>query len=220
MNMPIKVIVADDHAVFRAGIIALLEKDPEMQVVAEAGSGPETLDAVRKYDFDVLTLDLSMPDSDGPAQAAKVLALRPKAGIVVLTMHEDPFYLQEMLKAGALGYVVKKSTGNCLFDAIRAVHRHNTYIDPTLAGSLLSPAKSGARNELAGKATVELTSREREVCALLARGHTNAEVADLLGISSRTVETHRNNLMGKLGLKSRAELVRYAVSQQILTFVK
>lgn len=214
--MPIKVFIADDHAVFRSGLRALLEKEPDLEVVGEAGTGQDTLKAVSEHEVDVLILDISMPGQTGPRIAESALQKRPHLAIVVLTMHEDEYYMQEMFKIGARAFVLKKSTGTDLLQAIRAASRGEQYIDPSLAGHVIS-SYVGRQTKRKGTDRLDvLTPREQEVCTLLAYGHTNAEIAEKLHISERTVETHRTNIMAKLNLKSRAELFRFAADNGLL----
>ena len=208
--MAIRVFVADDHAVLRSGLRALLEREPDISVVGEAVSGLDTLRALEEVTVDVLLLDISMPGLPGARTAEELLRRRPSLAIVVLTMHEDEYYLQEMLRIGVRGYVLKKSSGTELVHAIRAVYRGDSYIDPALASLVISPYVGKPATKEPGRIGI-LTPREQEVCRLLAYGYTNTEVAEKLFISDRTVETHRTNIMGKLGLKSRAELVRFAI---------
>lgn len=216
--MSIRILIADDHAVFRSGLKALLEKEPDLEVVAETGDGLETVKAVASHKVDVLLLDMSMPKLSGARVAEIVLQKQPHLVIVVLTMHEDEYYMQELFKIGARAFVLKKSTGTELIQAIRVAHRGEQFIDPAMAGHVINsyvgrsaPKVSEGRLEL-------LTPREQEVCTLLAYGHTNVEIAEKLFISERTVETHRTHILGKLGLKSRAELVRFAIDHGLLKF--
>jgi len=213
--MAIQVLIADDHAVFRSGIRALLEKEPDIHVAGETGSGVDTLQAVDNLKFDILLLDITMPGLPGPRVAEQALRKRPNLAILVLTMHEDEYYLQELFRIGVRGYVLKKSTGTELVQAIRAVFRGDNYIDPALAKLVISPYVGKAVAKGATRLDV-LTAREQEVCRLLAYGFTNAEVAEKLFISDRTVETHRTNIMSKLDLRSRAELVRFAIDNGLL----
>ncbi len=213
--MAIRIMLADDHAVFRSGLRALLEKEKDFRVVNESGSGVDTLRLLDDAAADVLLLDISMPGLPGPRVAEEALRKRPSLAIVILTMHEDEYYLQEMLRIGVRGYVLKKSTGTELVHAIRAAYRGDCYIDPALANLVISPYVGKPASNDPNRLGV-LTQREQEVCRLLALGHTNAEVGKQLFISDRTVETHRNNIMGKLGLKSRAELVRFAIDNGLL----
>jgi len=213
--MPIRVAIADDHTVFRSGLKALLEKEPDIEVVAETGDGFETVRLADNADIDVLLLDITMPGLPGPQVAEALLQKRPELAIVVLTMHEDEYYLQEMFKIGVKGFVLKKSTGTDLLAAIRAAYRGEQYADPAVAAHVIS-SYVGRRPQPKGKRLDLLTPREREVLTLLAYGHTNAEIAEKLFISPRTVETHRTNIMNKLELKSRAELVRFAIDNGLL----
>ncbi len=213
--MPIRILMADDHAVFRSSLKVLLEQEPDLNVVAEARDGFGTVEAVAEQEVDVLLLDISMPGLPGPKVAERVLQKRPHVAIVVLTMHEDEYYMQELFKIGALAFVLKKSTGDELVQAIRAAYAGKRYIDPAMAGHVISayvgrqPGKKACRIDL-------VTPREQEVCILLAHGHTNSEIGQKLFISERTVETHRTNLMGKLDLNSRAELVRFAIDNGLM----
>ena len=213
--MPIRILIADDHAVFRSGLKALLEKEADLKVVGETGDGVSTIEAVASQEIDVLLLDITMPKLPGPKVAEAVLRKRPSPAIVVLTMHQDEYYLQELFKIGVRGFVLKKSTGTDLLQAIRAVYCGERYVDSALAGHLISSYVGHRTAEKTGRLDL-LTPREREVCSLLAYGHTNGEIAKKLFISERTVETHRTNLMTKLDLRSRAELVRFAIDNGLL----
>jgi two-component system, NarL family, response regulator NreC len=214
--MPIRIFIADDHAVFRHGLKVLLEKEQDLEVIGEAGNGFDTIRAVGEMDIDVLLLDVAMPGLAGSKVAETVLKDKPKLSIVVLTMHEDEYYLQEFFRLGVRAYVLKKSTGTDVVQAIRAARKGEQYIDPALAGLIISnyvgrPAKKQKTDRLD-----LMTPREIEVLTLLAYGHTNVEIAEKLCISERTVETHRTNLMNKLEIKSRAELVRFAIDNGML----
>lgn len=208
-------MIADDHAVFRSGLKALLEKEADIEVVAETGDGFATINAAREQNLDVLLLDINMPGLPGPKIAEAILQERPGLPIVVLTMHEDEYYLQELFKIGVRAFVLKKSTGTDLLQAIRAACRGEQYIDSALAGNVISSYVGRPRTKQKGRVDV-LTAREKEVCTLLAYGHTNGEIAEKLFISERTVESHRNHVMHKLDLKSRAQLVRFAIDNGLL----
>jgi DNA-binding NarL/FixJ family response regulator len=177
--MPIRTLIADDHTIFRNGLRALLEQEADIEVVGETGDGFDTIRAVKETEVDVLLLDLKMPGLSGAKVAESVLEDRPHLAVVVLTMHEDDYYLRELFKIGVRGFVLKKSTGRDLLQAIRAAYRGKEYIDPSMAGQLISSlifrpkSKTSARLE-------QLTPREQEVCTLLAYGHTNAERAELV----------------------------------------
>ena len=214
--MPVRIFIADDHAVFRSGLRMLLEKEPDLQVVGETGNGFDTIRAVKETDLDVLLLDVAMPGLPGARVAEEVLKCKPDLSIVGLTMHEDEYYLQEFFRLGVRAYVLKKSTGTDVVQAIRAAQKGKQYIDPALANLVISsyvgrqPAKPKT-----GRLDI-LTPRELEVLTLLAYGHTNGEIGEKLCISERTVETHRTNIMAKMGFKSRAELVRFAIDNGML----
>ncbi len=206
---PIRIHITDDHAVFRCGLKAFIEKQSDLQVVSEATDANETLDRIREGKPDVAILDINIPGRSASNLAQSLLEEQPKLALLILTIHDEEHYLREFLRIGARGFMVKTSTGNDLIEAIRKVHRGEQYVDPQLSHYLIAnyigrPRKSKAGAEL-------LTGREREICQYLASGHTNAEVADALSISKRTVETHRAAIMSKLGLRSRAELVHFAM---------
>lgn len=214
--MSARILIADDHAVFRSGLRALLEKEKDLQVVAETGDGFATLEVLEAEAIDILLLDITMPKLTGPQVAERALKLNPRVAIVVLTMHEDAYYLQELFKIGVRGFVLKKSTGTDLLQAIRAAYRGDQYVDPALAGHLVS-LFVGTRAGKASQGRLDaLTPREREVCTLLAYGHTNGEIATRLHISERTVESHRNHITAKLDLRTRADLVRFAIDNGLL----
>jgi two-component system response regulator NreC len=211
-----RILIADDHAVFRSGLKALLEKEPDMEVVGETGDGYETIRAVEENDIDVLILDITMTGLTGPKVAESVLKKKPDLVIVVLTMHEDKYYLQELFRLGVRAYVLKKSTGTDVAQAIRAATKGDQYIDPALTNVVIS-SFVGRQPQKKKTGRLDLTTqREKEVLTLLAYGHTNGEIADKLCISERTVETHRTNIMSKLELKSRADLVRFAIDNGLL----
>ncbi len=216
--MPIRILIADDHAVFRSGLKALLEKEYDLEVVGETGNGFDTIRAVEETDVDVLILDITMPGLSGPKVAEDILKKKPRLAIVVLTMHEDEYYLQELFRLGVRAYVLKKSTGTDVVQAIRVANNGGEYIDPALTKFVISSfIGRQPKKQKSGRLDL-MTPREREVLILLAYGHTNAEIAEKLCISERTVETHRTNIMSKLELKSRAELVRFAIDNGLLKF--
>jgi DNA-binding NarL/FixJ family response regulator len=212
--MSIRIFIADDHPVFRSGLRALLEKESDLEVVGEAGNGVDTIRAVDKGGVDILILDINMPGMPGARVAESLLKRRPKLGIVVLTMHDDEYYLQEMFRIGARAFVLKKATATDLVQAIRAVDRGELFIDSSLTSTVI--ASYVGRQDTKGVRLEILSPREQEICALLAYGYTNAEIAQRLYISERTVETHRNKIQSKLNLKSRVELVRFAIDNGLL----
>ncbi len=208
--MSIRVFLVDDHTIFRCGIRAFLERTEDVDVVGEAGNGRDALEALKSAEVDVLLLDVNMPDMSGVDVARALSDTKTSMGILVLSMHDDEAYLREFLLLGARGYVLKSSTSDELLRAIRAVARGDSHVDPSLSKYLLP---GGGRSPSSDGPVAALSQRESEVCRLLALGHTNQEVAEALHISRRTVESHRASILGKLGLKTRADLVRYAMEE-------
>lgn len=204
-----RVFLVDDHAVLRHGLRLLLEAQSDIEVVGESGSGRGVPEAIaRAGGADVVLLDISLPDSAGHNVASEIRASVPSAKIVALTRHAEKGYVQQMLQHGADAYVLKQTAPDVLLEAIRTVARGGTYLDPAVAGKIApAPRNNHARR------TDELTPREREVLVMVAKGHTNKEIASLLEIAVKTVETHKANVMEKLEIRSRAELVRFAFEQ-------
>lgn len=208
----IRIVIADDHAVVREGLRALIEAQSGLEVVGEAGDGQEAWRRTCDLAPDVLVLDLSMPGVRGVETAERVAKDCPDVRILVLTMHEERGYVARLLRAGAAGYVLKRTASAELVRAIRAVAAGGTYVDPSLAGALLSDRSQRPAAEHAVP-LVSLTPRELEVLKLVARGHSNKEIAAALEIGVKTVETHKANAMTKLGLTSRAAVVRFAIEE-------
>lgn len=210
----IRVIVADDHAIVRDGLRALVDAQPGLTVVAEAADGEEAWLRACELKPDVVLLDLSMRGMGGAATAARIVNDCPGVRVLALTMHEERGYVSRLLRAGAAGYVLKRTASSELVQAIRTVAAGGTYVDPSLAGTLLGGERSTrATNAPMPGGASELTARETEVLRLVALGHTNKEMASALEISVKTVETHKANGMAKLGMTSRVALVRFAMSQ-------
>ena len=206
----VTVVIADDHEVVRSGLRTLLEREPDMEVAAEAGDVRSTMAHVRARQPDVLVLDLNM--SDGPSLPAipELLEASPGTAIVVLTMQSDPAFAREALRAGARGYVLKEAANAELVKAVRSAVRGQTYLEPQLGARLAAqpPESTGPEHDL--------SEREVEVLRLIALGHTNAEIGDQLYLSVRTVESHRAHIQQKLRRSTRAELVRYALDHGLL----
>lgn len=204
-----RVFLIDDHGVLRHGLRLLIDSQPDMEVVGETDRGRGAAEAViRAGGADVVVLDVSMPDTTGPSIAAELRDALPSTKIVTLTRHGEKAYVQQMLQNGANGYVLKQTAGDVLIAAIRTVLGGGTYLDPAVAGKMFESIAA-----VRGAVSDELTSREREVLTMVAYGHTNKEIAATLGITVKTVETHKANGMQKLDITSRADLVRYALSQ-------
>lgn len=215
----IRILLADDHAVLRAGLRLLLNAEPDMTVVGEAATGEEALEKARELQPDVVVMDISMPGMNGLEATRRLRKQCPDTRVLVLTMHANEEYLFQVLQAGGSGYVLKKAADQELVDAIRAVHRGQTFLYPEVAHLLVRDYLQRVREGTIGpeKARLDvLTEREREVLKYIAEGYTTQEIADKLFLSPKTVETHRAHIMDKLDLHSRAELVRYALRRGIL----
>jgi two-component system response regulator NreC len=214
----IRVLIADDHAVLRAGLKLLIGAQADMEVVGEAAGGPETVRSAQATTPHVVLLDLSMPGARFTQTIEELVRVAPSSRVLVLTMHDDPAYLRAALLAGASGYIVKKAADVELLTAIRAVRNGRTFVDLTRPGE---PVQGHEVQRVSGDSPAAghprpLSRREAEVLRLLAQGHTNQEAADQLAVSVKTIETHRKRLSDKLGLKSRAQLFRFAVEAGLL----
>jgi DNA-binding NarL/FixJ family response regulator len=214
--MTIRLVLVDDHVVVRTGLRMLLEGIKDVEIDGEAGTAREALDVVRRINPDVVLLDIGLPDMSGIDAAREMKSLNPKIAIVALTIHEDEEYFFKMLEAGASGYVPKRAAPEELLTAIRAAAAGEVYLYPSLAkllvkGYLASDPQTRSGVELDG-----LTVREQEVLTYLAEGVGNEEIGDILNISPKTVARHRENIMGKLNLHSRTELVKYAIRKGII----
>jgi DNA-binding NarL/FixJ family response regulator len=207
-----RVVIVDDHAVVRTGLRLLLEREDDIEVVAEAGTADEGVRAARLEKPDVILLDVVMPGRSGIEAASEMIEAAKGARILVLSMQDDPTYVREAFAGGASGYMLKEAADAELVQAVREVAAGGRYVHPTLGARLAQAEVEAARRE----ADDPLSDREREVLRLLALGHTNQEIAKQLYISVRTAETHRAHIMQKLGLGTRAELVRYALANGML----
>jgi two-component system, NarL family, response regulator NreC len=209
-SAPIKLVLADDHAVVRAGLRMLLDAEPDLQVVAEAGDVPSALRYVRAHRPRVLILDLNMPGEASLPAIGSFLEASPGTQIVVLTMQDDPAFAREALRAGALGYVLKEAADAELVEAVRLAAQDRTYLHPEL-GAKLAAAPPEPQGPPDG-----LTEREAEVLRMIALGHTNSEIGKHLYLSVRTIESHRAHIQQKVRLSTRAELVRYALDKGLI----
>ena len=209
----IRILLADDHAVLRAGLRALLAAQGDLEVVGEASDGAEAIRLTHALRPDVVVMDIGMPGVSGIDATARIKRDWPGAKVLILSMHDDRGYLRQVLRAGASGYVLKKAADTELLAAIRAAARGDVFLDPSLAKALVEEV---VEPRAAGTEAPALSDREREVLRLIAHGHTNQQVADRLCISVKSVETYKARLTEKLGLKGRAELVRYALQHGLL----
>lgn len=210
---PIRVLVCDDHAVVREGIRHVLAGEPGFEVVAEAATGEQALALAREHRPDVIVLDVTMPGESGLRVAPRLRAAVPGSRILILSMHDNAEYVREGVRAGASGYVLKDSAAAELRLAVRAVHAGGTYFSTPAAHGLTRPANAAGPDADDPPPSDVLTARERDVLDGIARGLTNKEIAGELGISHRTVETHRESLMRKLGIRTVAGLTRYVLDQ-------
>ncbi|MFG2792024.1 response regulator [Streptomyces sp. NPDC048419] len=206
----IRILLADDHALVRRGVRLILDREPDLDVVAEAGDGAEAIDLARAHDVDLAVLDIAMPRLTGLQAARELAALQPGLRILMLTMHDNEQYFFQALKAGASGYVLKSVADQDLVAACRSAMRNEPFLYPGAVTALIRNYLNRVRH---GEETPDqiLTPREEEVLKLVAEGHSSKEIADLLFISVKTVQRHRANLLQKLGLRDRLELTRYAI---------
>jgi two-component system, NarL family, response regulator NreC len=212
--MAINVIIADDHAIVRAGLRTLISSESDLELIGEATGGLEAIEKVHQSSPDVLVLDISMPDKDGIEVIRALKTEGDTCAILVLTVHEDDALLREAIRLGAAGYILKHAAESELISAIRSVFHGDLYVHPKMIRSLLQPEPIVAMKE---QPTLEnLTSREGEVLKLIVQGYTNRQMADELSISVRTVEGHRANLTDKLGIRSRVDLLRYARDNHLI----
>ena len=202
----VRVLVVDDHAVVRAGLRAILDSDARLEVVGEAVDGADGCTQAAALRPEIVIMDVSMPALNGADATRRVLAVSPDSSVIALTAHDEPPYVRELLNAGARGYVLKRALVEHLVRAIHVVRDGGLFLDPARAEQPAAPAPPDA-----AAMSADLTLREVEVASMTARGHTNAEIAAELKLSVKTVETHKARLMTKLGLRTRAQLVRYAL---------
>jgi DNA-binding NarL/FixJ family response regulator len=210
-----RLLLADDHVMVRRGLRLVLDAEPDLEVVAEASDGVEALEVVRRLEIDLAVLDVSMPRVTGLQATRELLALRPELRVLMLSMHDNEQYLFEALKAGASGYVLKTAADRDLVEACRAALRGEPFLYPSAIAALVRDFLERAREGDAAPAD-PLTPRELQVLKLIAEAHTNEQIAELLSISRKTVERHRENLMGKLGMRDRVELTRYAIRRGLV----
>jgi DNA-binding NarL/FixJ family response regulator len=210
----IRVLLVDDHAVLRAGIRVLLEMQPDIEVVGEAEEGWQAVERVRELHPDIILMDIGMPGLDGMAATREILASNPRTRVLFLTQHENKEYILPALKLGAAGYVLKRAEGDELITAIRTVYSGGTFLDPNIAGAIVS--EIGREEKGSIDPLNSLSEREREILIRLARGETYQQIANTLFISPKTVDFHRSNLMRKLGLTNRSDLIRFAIQRGLL----
>lgn len=216
MSEKIRIVLVDDHAVLRAGLTALLNAEADMEVVGEAGDGTASLRVVADQQPDVILLDINMPNMSGLEALAPLRQVAPQSRVLVLTMHDDQTYLRQVLSQGGAGYVLKQAADSELLTAIRTVYHGGAFLHPAHAQALLTTPATGTPNGSQDDLSL-LSEREVEVLKYIALGHSNKEIAELLYLSVKTVETYKTRIMEKLDVKSRAALVRFALKQGLLT---
>ena len=213
----IRIVLADDHTVMRAGLRSLLERQPDLEVVGEAEDGRRTVELAASLCPDVVVMDIGMPNLNGIEAARQIVAKQPTTSVVILSMHSDETYVMRAMKAGARAYLLKDSAEADLIRAIQAVSQGKSFFSPKIS-RILAEDYVRLLKQKGGEDSYELlTAREREILQLLAEGKTNKEVATLLNLSLYTVETHRSRILQKLNLHSSAELVLYAVRKGIIS---
>lgn len=209
MPKKIRVLLVEDHEVVREGLKLIVDAQADMETVGEAGNGDTAVGLARELKPDIVVMDISLPGLNGSKATRKIVESSPRAGVVALTRHKESGYVQDLLRAGASGYVLKQSSPDELLRAIRAVVGGKTYLDPAVTGMVIKDY-AGRKLGNAGGA-VDLTDREAEVLRLIASGYSNKEIAGQLSVSVKTVEAHKANSMKKLDLTSRTEIVNYAL---------
>lgn len=216
MSNPIRLLLADDHAVVRSGLRLLLEAQPDMAIIGEAEDGEGAIRRTADLQPDVVLMDIEMPGMNGIEATRRIKAQSPRTAVLALTMYEDDQYFFEMLRAGASGYVPKRAAPDELASAIRAVSRGEVFLHPSLAGRLVQDYLLRRDVEEQEPPADDLTPREQEVLTLIAEGLSNNEIADQLVISAKTVDRHRENIMRKLNLHNRVDLVKYALRKGLI----
>jgi two-component system response regulator NreC len=216
----IRLLIVDDHQIVRAGLRMLFAAEKDMAIIGEVGSGAEALQAVAELRPDVVIMDVAMPGMSGIEATRRIKEVAPEVAVLALTMHEDEQYFLEMLNAGASGYIPKRAAPDDLVSAIHVVHQGNVFLHATLAKFLINELLHHAENKTGGDKEEEngdgLTPREREVLRAIAEGLTSREIAQRLVISPKTVDRHRENIMAKLNMHSRVDLVKYAIERGLL----
>ncbi len=214
--MKIRILLADDHTILRAGLRMMLNAQPDFEVVGEAQDGRQAIQEAQKLQPDVILMDITMPDMNGIEATRQIKKLLPETKVLVLTMHEHDEYVFQALRAGASGYMLKEAADTDLISALRVIQNGQFYLSPTaqsvMVGDYLQRVRTGEEKD----SYSSLTEREREILKLVAEGYTNNQIAERLIISPKTVDTHRTHVMDKLNLHSRAELVKYAMRRGLL----
>ncbi|PWH19423.1 MAG: DNA-binding response regulator [Anaerolineae bacterium] len=213
--MKIRILLADDHTILRDGIRSLIEDEPDMEVIGEAEDGITAVKLADSLRPDVILIDLAMPLLNGLEATRQIRKNQPRAKILILTMHENEEYIRQVLAAGAMGYILKDAAARELLSAIRSVHKGEVVLSPAITRLIVTDYLRWG-DLSAQDSTDGLTDRERQILQLIAEGYTNKQIADILSISIKTVQAHRLNLMKKLDLHDRGELIKYAIQKKII----
>ena len=211
----VRILIADDHGIVRRGLRSLMESQPDWEVCAEAANGREAVEQVKRLRPDVVVLDITMPELNGLEATRQIVKEVPRTEVLILTMDRSEEVAQQVLRAGARGYVLKSDANSKLVDAVATLSEHKPYLTPAVAEFVLESYTGGAQQNQ-DSSEHRLTAREREIVQLLAEGKSNKEVAAALGIAVKTAEAHRANIMRKLNLRSLGELVRYAIRNKMV----
>ena len=212
----IRVLLAEDHTIVRSGLRSLLDDEADIQVIGEAEDGRQAVEEVERLLPDVVLMDITMPGLNGLEAARRIKKRFPEVKVLVLTMHANEEYIFQVLRAGASGYLVKQAAPAELVWAIQAIHRGDSFLSPSISRKVIEDYTRRAEATEVRDSFDRLTGREREILQLIAEGHTNREIAELLHLSAKTVETHRAHLMGKLDIHNVAELTQYAIRRGVI----
>lgn len=213
---PIRVFLVDDHKIFLEGLVKLLQDQPSVKIIGTAENGRKALKQIHVLQPDVVLMDISMPDLNGAEATRLIKKASPQTNILILSMYDNEEFLKRVLEAGAISYLLKDTTANDLFTAIQETHRGNSYLSPSISRKLVREWVETKKRSGGKDTETLLTGREREVLQLVAEGKSNQFIAESLGMSPKTVQTHRKNLMKKLNLDNVADLVRYAIRTGII----
>jgi len=215
--MAITVVLADDHAIVRQGLGAVISQEQDIKVIAEASNGKEVVDIAKKDPADIFIIDITMPILNGLEASSQIMQINPGNRIIILSMHDNRAFIERALNLGIRGYVLKDSAADEIIQAIRAVYKDEYFLSPRISTFVIQDYIDSKGQKIGEKKIVSLTEREREILQLIAEGYTNKEVAMHLKIALKTALAHRNNIMQKLGIHRQADLIRYALKEGITT---
>lgn len=214
--MSIDVVLADDHAIVRQGLSAIISQEQDIKVVAEASNGKEAVDIARRISADIFIIDISMPILNGLEASSQIIQINPRNKIIILSMHDNRTFIERALSLGIRGYVLKDSAADEIIQAVRAVYKDEYFLSPRISTFVIQDYIDSRGYKIGEKKIISLTEREREILQLIAEGYTNKEVAKHLNISLKTALAHRNNIMQKLGIHRQADLIKYALKEGII----